>query len=412
MEIIISPRFARLATTAVVFVVPIAGSAQTSKPPLPYESLRTFAEVLGAAVSSSVKEVGPDKLIEYAIRGMLQGLDPNSDYLDKEAFSDLQFGPGGAQNNASVGVELGLAGVEGDIQIVSTIEETPASRAGLLPGDIIDRIDSTDLKGMALSKAVKLLYGKPSTDVILTIRRRGEARPREIKLAREIIRLTPVVSSLAGMDIGYVRIRRFNEATLDNFAKQIGVLYKENRRPLRGLVVDLRGNPGGILGLSVGLASAFLPENTTIVRTEGRTEDAKRTFRATSRDYLRTGQSDFRKLLPPQAASVPVVLLINRGTAGGSEVVAAALRDHRRATLIGERSSGRGSVQTILPLGNGTGIKLTTATMITPNGQPIESQGVAPDEVLEQQIVASEYASQSDRAFQRALEILRQKTIS
>jgi carboxyl-terminal processing protease len=403
MKIHLLPKFAKAVATTVLLATTVTGFAQTPKPRLPVDSLRAFAEVLGAATSSYVKEVDPNKLIGYAIRGMLQGLDANSDYLDKEAFSDLQAV---SPDDAGVGIELG---VRAAVEIVSPIDGAPASRAGVRSGDIVEKINDVNLNGKGLPEAVKLLRGRPGTEVVLTIRSQSDSKSREIGLVREIVRVPSVVSKLAETNIGYVRVTRLQVATLDNFAKQTSGLYEENKRPLRGLILDLRSNPGGILRAAVGLASAFLPENATVLSTDGRVDDAKRTFRARSDDYLRSGQQDFRRLLPPQFASVPVAVLIDRGTAAGSEVVAAALKAHKRAVLIGERSFGKGSVQTILPLGNNGAIKLTTAFMFTPGGQAIDANGVTPDEILSQEISRDQYASESDQVYQRALEILRKR---
>ena len=345
--------------------------------PLPVDELRAFAEVFGAIKSNYVEPVEDKKLITEAISGMLTGLDPHSAYLDQDAFKELQVGTQG--EFGGLGIEVGME--EGFVKVVSPIEDTPAFRAGLKPGDFIIKIDDAAVKGMSLNDAVKRMRGKPKTSIRLTIMRKGEAKPFEVTLIRDVIRVQSVKSKMIEPGYGWVRISQFQEHTGENLVKHIEGLYKSG--PLKGLILDLRNDPGGLLNGAVGISSAFLPPRAAVVSTDGRTEDAKRKFIAAPEDYLRGNRDDYLKNLPVAIKTVPMVVLINGGSASASEIVAGALQDHKRATLIGTQTFGKGSVQTILPLGNNTAIKLTTARYYTPSGRSIQAKGITPDIVVE-----------------------------
>jgi len=345
--------------------------------PLPVDELRAFAEVFGAIKSSYVEPVEDKKLITEAISGMLTGLDPHSAYLDQDAFRELQVGTQG--EFGGLGIEVGME--EGFVKVVSPIEDTPAFRAGLKPGDFIIKIDDTSVKGMTLNDAVKRMRGKPKTSIRLTIMRKGEARPFEVTLTRDVIRVQSVKSKLIEPGYGWIRVAQFQEHTGENLAKHIESLYKNG--PLKGLILDLRNDPGGLLNGAVGISSAFLAPRALVVSTDGRTEDAKRKFIAAPEDYLRGSREDYLKGLPAAIKTVPMVVLVNAGSASASEIVAGALQDHKRATLIGTATFGKGSVQTILPLGNNTAIKLTTARYYTPSGRSIQAKGIVPDVIVE-----------------------------
>jgi len=350
---------------------------EAAKFPLPVDELRAFAEVFGAIKSSYVEPVEDKKLITEAISGMLTGLDPHSAYLDQDAFRELQVGTQG--EFGGLGIEVGME--EGFVKVVSPIEDTPAFRAGLKPGDFIIKIDDTSVKGMNLTEAVKRMRGKPRTSIRLTILRKGEPRPFEVTLIRDIIRVQSVKSKLIEPGYGWVRVSQFQEHTGENLAKHIEGLYRSG--PLKGLVLDLRNDPGGLLNGAVGIASAFLQPQMLVVRTDGRTEDAKRKFIAAPEDYLRGSRKDYLRDLPAALKTVPMVVLVNGGSASASEIVAGALQDHKRATIMGTATFGKGSVQTILPLGNNTAIKLTTARYYTPSGRSIQAKGITPDIVVE-----------------------------
>jgi carboxyl-terminal processing protease len=345
--------------------------------PLPVDELRAFAEVFGAIKANYVEPVEDKKLITEAISGMLTGLDPHSAYLDQDAFKELQVGTQG--EFGGLGIEVGME--EGFVKVVSPIEDTPAFRAGLKPGDFIIKIDDASVKGMTLNDAVKRMRGKPRTSIRLTIMRKGEAKPFEVTLIRDVIRVQSVKSKLIEPGYGWIRVSQFQEHTGENLVKHLEGLYKNG--PLKGLILDLRNDPGGLLNGAVGISSAFLPPRAAVVSTDGRTEDAKRKFIAAPEDYLRGNRDDYLKNLPAAVKTVPMVVLVNGGSASASEIVAGALQDHKRATLIGTPTFGKGSVQTILPLGNNTAIKLTTARYYTPSGRSIQAKGIIPDIVVE-----------------------------
>ena len=345
--------------------------------PLPVDELRAFAEVFGAIKNGYVEPVEDKKLITEAINGMLTGLDPHSAYLDQDAFRELQVGTQG--EFGGLGIEVGME--DGFVKIVSPIEDTPAYRAGLKPGDLIIKLDDTPVKGMSLNDAVKRMRGKPKTSIRLTIVRKSEQKPFEVTLQRDVIRVQSVKSKLTEPGYVWVRVAQFQEHTGENLVKHLDSLYKQG--PIKGLVLDLRNDPGGLLNGAVGIAAAFLPPKTPVVSTDGRTEDAKRKFVASPEDYLRGNKEDYLKGLPAGAKSVPMVVLVNGGSASASEIVAGALQDHKRATVIGTQTFGKGSVQTILPLGNSTAIKLTTARYYTPSGRSIQAKGITPDITVE-----------------------------
>jgi carboxyl-terminal processing protease len=347
---------------------------RAARSPLPIEELRAFTEVFGAIKANYVEPVEDKKLITEAINGMLTGLDPHSAYLDQEAFKELQVGTQG--QFGGLGIEVGME--DGFVKVISPIEDTPAFRAGIKPGDLIIKLDDTPVKGMSLNDAVKRMRGKPNTNITLTISRKGEAAPVVVTLTRAVIRVQSVKSKVIEPGYGWVRVSQFQEATPEHLVKHLDALFKQGS--LKGLVLDLRNDPGGLLHGAVAISAAFLPQKTLVVSTDGRTEDAKKKFYASPEDYARGGRGeDVLKGLPAQARTVPMVVLVNGGSASASEIVAGALQDHKRATVIGTQSFGKGSVQTIMPLGNNTAIKLTTARYFTPGGRSIQALGIKPD---------------------------------
>ena len=345
---------------------------------LPIEELRTFAEVFSAIKQGYVEPVEDKKLITHAISGMLSNLDPHSAYLDADAYKDLQAGTQG--EFGGLGIEVGME--DGLVKVISPIEDTPADRAGIKSGDLIFKLDDTLVKGLTLSDAVKRMRGKPKTQIKLSILRKGEAKPLEITLTREIIKVQSVKSKLVEEGYGYLRVTSFQENTAASVVKHLGDLYKPG--PLKGLVLDLRNDPGGLLHAAIGVSAAFLQPKTLVTSTDGRTPDAKHLFHAAPEDYLRGSREDFLKALPPEARQVSMVVLINAGSASASEIVAGALQDHKRAVVMGTTSFGKGSVQTVLPLPNNTAIKLTTARYFTPSGRSIQAKGIVPDIVVEE----------------------------
>ncbi|MFN7085099.1 MAG: S41 family peptidase [Burkholderiales bacterium] len=348
--------------------------------PLPIEELRTFTEVFGRVKNDYVEPVEDKKLITEAINGMLTGLDPHSAYLDQEAFKELQVGTQG--EFGGLGIEVGME--DGFVKVVSPIDDSPAARAGLKPGDLVVKLDETSVKGMTLNDAVKRMRGRPNTQITLTIVRKGEPKPIVVTLTRAVIKIQSVKSKLLEPGYAYFRVSQFQEHTGETLAKAIDALFRQNQGRMKGIVLDLRNDPGGLLNGAVAVSAAFLPHNALVVYTDGRTEDSKMRLHATPENYLRgRAQEDYIRKLPPESRTVPMVVLVNGGSASASEIVAGALQDHKRAVVMGQQTFGKGSVQTILPLGNNTAIKLTTARYFTPNGRSIQAKGITPDIVLD-----------------------------
>lgn len=353
---------------------------ETAPTPLPIEELHEFSEVFGRIKSDYVEPVSDKKLITDAIAGMLNGLDPHSAYLDADAFKELQVGTHG--EFGGLGIEVGME--DGLVKVVSPIEDTPAYQAGIKTGDLIIKIDDTLIKGMSLNDAVKRMRGKPGSKIVLTIIRKNVPKPLEITLVRAVIKVQSVKSKLLESGYGYVRITQFQEQSGENLAAALENLTKKNKGQLKGLVLDLRNDPGGLLTAAVGVSSAFLAKDDLIVYTEGRTEDAKMHLTANPENYLRgSGSADYLKGLPEYFKTVPLIVLVNGGSASASEIVAGALQDHKRAVIMGTQTFGKASVQTVLPLGNNTAIKLTTARYYTPSGRSIQAKGITPDIVVE-----------------------------
>jgi len=346
--------------------------------PLPIEELRTFSEVFGRIKSDYVEPVSDQKLINEAINGMLSGLDPHSAYLDADAFKELQVGTQG--EFGGLGIEVGME--DGLVKVVSPIEDTPAHQAGVKSGDLIIKLDDTLVKGMSLNDAVKRMRGKPGSKITLTIARKDQPKPLIITIVRAVIKVQSVKSKMAEPGYGFVRVTQFQEHTGENLATALSTLVKQNNGPLKGLVLDLRNDPGGLLTGAVAVSAAFLNQDALVVYTEGRTEDAQMRLTASPQNYLRSG-SDYLKSIPASIKSTPLVVLVNGGSASASEIVAGALQDHKRAVIMGTQTFGKGSVQTVLPLGSNAAIKLTTARYYTPGGRSIQAKGIVPDIIVE-----------------------------
>ena len=326
---------------------------------LPLDELRAFTGVLDAVKQDYVEPVQDKALLENAIRGMLSNLDPHSAFLDAEAFQDLQIGTSG--EFGGLGIEVSQE--DGFLKVIAPIDDTPAQRAGIRAGDLIIRLDDVSVKGMPLADAIQRMRGKPNTAITLTLVREGARKPLKIKLIREVIQVRSVKGRLLEPGFGYLRITQFQSKTDQNLRQALQEIEQQNKGPLRGVVLDLRNNPGGVLNGAVDVADEFL-DNGAIVQTKGRGNGSDQSFKATPGDLLK---------------GAPLVVLVNSGSASASEIVAGALQDHRRALILGERTFGKGSVQTILPLGNGTAVKLTTARYYTPNGRSIQAEGIEPD---------------------------------
>lgn len=324
---------------------------------IPFEDLQAFTEVLSRIKSDYVEGVDDKSLIEDAIRGMLNGLDPHSAYLNVSEFADLKIGTTG--QFGGLGIEVSME--NGFVKVISPIDDTPAARAGVQAGDLIIKLDDKQVKGMTLNEAVKIMRGKPNTDIRLTIVRQNEPKSLVITITREIIRVKSVKNRMLEPGYGYVRITNFQSRTATDLLKAISDLQKE--ATLEGLILDLRNNPGGVLTGAVKVSDAFINDG-LIVYTEGRIDDSSHRYPATPGDSLN---------------GAPMVVLINGGSASASEIVAGALQDHNRAIIMGTKSFGKGSVQTIQELRNGSAVKLTTARYFTPNGRSIQARGIVPD---------------------------------
>jgi len=330
---------------------------------LPYEELKVFSEVFDRIKSDVVEEVDDKQLLEDAIQGMLSGLDPHSTYLDPESFKEVRIGTSG--EFGGLGIEVTME--NGFVKVVAPIDDTPAQRAGLQPGDLITRLDDKPVKGMSLSEAVEHMRGKPETDIKLTVIREGEAKPLEVTITRAVIKITSVKSRMLEEGYAYVRITQFQSGTADSLRRKLGDLKEQSGGGLKGLILDLRNNPGGVLDGAVAVSDTFLKEG-LIVSTKGRVENSRFTFNAKPSDYM---------------DGAPMVVLVNGGSASASEIVAGALQDHKRAVVMGTQTFGKGSVQTILPMDNGAALKLTTARYYTPDDRSIQAAGIKPDVVVE-----------------------------
>lgn len=336
---------------------------QENLQPLPLEELRVFSEIFGKVKTDYVEEVQDRQLLRDAIEGMLSGLDPHSAYLDPEAFKEVRIGTEG--EFGGLGIEVTME--NGFVKVVAPIDDTPAFHAGLKAGDLIIRLDDTPVKGMTLNDAVTMMRGKPGTKVKLTVVREGLSKPREFIVTRDVIKITSVKHRQLEAGYGYIRITQFQAGTAEGLRSALTELKKEHGGSLDGLVLDLRNNPGGVLNAAVAVSDTFLRDG-VIVYTKGRVEDSALRFTATPTDYL---------------DGAPMVVLVNGGSASASEIVAGALQDHRRAVIMGTKTFGKGSVQTILPMENGAALKITTARYYTPKDRSIQATGIEPDVTVE-----------------------------
>ena len=353
--------------------------ARGAMTPLPLEEIQQLSAVFGLVKTDYVEPVDDKKLITDAISGMVSSLDPHSQYFDKKSFKEFREGTSGR----FVGVGIEITQEDGLIKVVSPIEGSPAFRAGLKTNDLITKIDDTAVKGLALNDAVKRMRGEPSTKVTLTIFRKDENRTFPVTITREEIKTQSVKGKVIEPGYAWIRLSQFQERTVDDFVRKVEEVYKQEPN-LKGLVLDLRNDPGGLLDAAVAISAAFLPENVTVVTTNGQLADSKATYKASPDYYQRRGGGDPLKRLPAALKSVPLVVLVNEGSASASEIVAGALQDHKRATIMGSQTFGKGSVQTVRPLGPDTGIKLTTARYYTPSGKSIQAKGIVPDVMIDE----------------------------
>jgi len=357
----------------------ITAVARSAFGPLPVEELQQLAAVFDRVKAEYVEPVDEKKLISDAISGMVSGLDPHSQYLDKKTFKEFRENTGG--RFVGIGIEMTME--DGLVKVVSPIEGSPAFRAGLKTGDLITRIDDTPVKGLSVDQAVKRMRGEPATKVQLQVFRKEENRSFPVTIVREEIRMQSVRARMVEPGYGWVRVSQFQDRTVEDFVKKVEDLYKQDPN-LKGLVLDLRNDPGGLLDASIALSAAFLPDNVMVVSTNGQMAESRMSFRATPADYARRGGVDPLKRLPAALKKVPLVVLVNEGSASASEIVAGALQDHKRATIMGAQTFGKGSVQTIRPLPGDTALKITTARYYTPAGKSIQAKGITPDVFLDE----------------------------
>ena len=355
-----------------------AFAEKTSPPQLPLDELRTFAEIFGKIKSDYVEPVEDKKLLTEALNGMLSGLDPHSSYLDADGYKDITQATQG--EFGGLGIDVGME--DGLVKVIAPIEDTPAFKAGIKAGDLISKIDETPMRGLSLNDAVKRMRGKPNTSIVLTILRKSEIKPLVFNIVRAVIKTQSVKSKLVEPDYAYVRVTQFQEHSGEDLVKALKTMRDTNKGPFKGIVLDLRNNPGGLVNTAVGIAGTFLPKDDLVVYTEGRAADAKMHLTVSPENYAR-GTNDYLKDLPEDLRTTRMVVLINNGSASASEIVAGALQDHKRAIIVGTQSFGKGSVQTILPMNNGAAIKLTTARYFTPNGRSIQATGIVPDIIVE-----------------------------
>jgi len=353
----------------------LANKTSTTSTGLPLNELRNFSDIFARVKTGYVEDVDDKTLLENAIRGMLTGLDPHSTYLNEDEYKELKIGTTG--KFGGLGIQVGME--DGFVKVISPIDDTPAFRAGIESGDLIIRLDDKSVKGMTLNDAVKVMRGDPGTDIKLTVIRQGEDKPLIITVTRDIISVKSIKSRILEPGFGYVRITNFQSKTPRDMLAAISDLKKESDVSLKGLVLDLRNNPGGVLSAAADVSDAFINEG-KLVYTEGRIENSHFEFNAKPGDVM---------------DGAPLVVLINGGSASASEIVAGALQDHHRAIIMGSKSFGKGSVQTIQELRSGGAVKITTARYFTPAGRSIQGEGITPDIALQHYDIKSSKADNS-----------------
>ena len=346
------------------FYVNYNKDVHAAKTSLPLNQLQAFSEVYLKIKQNYVQDISDKEIFDNAIKGMLEGLDPHSTFLNEKDFKDLQIGTKG--EFGGLGIEITMEG--GYVKVITPIDDTPAFKAGIEAGDLIIEIDNKSVQGMSLGEAVDLMRGKIGTSIFLTIAREGENSPIEVKIIRDKIKVKSVKYEIIDDSYGYIRISSFQSKTGNNLKKAIKELKVKSKNNIKGYVVDMRNNPGGVLGAAVDVSDAFIKGKKKIVFTKGRTEDAMYEFVSNNTDL---------------ADGKPIVVLINGGSASASEIVAGALQDHKRAIIMGTQSFGKGSVQTILPITSKTAVKITTARYYTPKGRSIQAKGITPDIIVE-----------------------------
>ena len=357
----------------------LQATARNGVSQLPLEELQQLAAVFGMVKTDYVEPVDEKKLIGDAISGMVAGLDPHSQYFDKKNYKEFRE----ATTGRFIGIGIEMAMEEGLVKVVTPIEGSPAFRAGMKSGDLITKIDDTLVKGLSVDQAVKRMRGEPNTKVVLTVFRKSESRSFPVTIVREEIRTQSVRSKVIEPGYAWLRVSQFQDRTVDDFARKLEEIYKQEPK-LKGLVLDLRNDPGGLLEGAVAISAAFLPGDALVVSTNGQLADSKQTFKASASDYMRRGGNDPLRRLPDAIKNVPLIVLVNEGSASASEIVAGALQDHKRATIMGAQTFGKGSVQTVRQLSPETALKITTARYYTPSGASIQAKGIVPDVMLDE----------------------------
>ena len=364
--------------------------ARSAMAPLPLEELQQLAAVFSMVKSDYVEAVDDKKLISDAIAGMVSSLDPHSQYFDKKSYKEFREGTAGR----FVGVGIEITQEDGLVKVVSPIEGSPADRGGIKSGDLITKVDDTAVRGLSLNEAVKRMRGEPRTKVVLTIFRKSENRTFPVTIVREEIKVVSVKGKPIEPGYGWVRLTQFQERTVEDMVKKLEDIYNQDPQ-LKGLVLDLRNDPGGLLDAAVAVSAVFLPDDVTVVSTNGQLEESKFVYKASPQFYLRRGADPVRRLTETTKGifkKIPLVVLVNEGSASASEIVAGALQDHKRATVMGSQTFGKGSVQTVRQLGPDTALKITTARYYTPSGRSIQAKGIMPDVLIDDTLEGSPYA--------------------
>jgi carboxyl-terminal processing protease len=376
------------AVAGVLATMQLQATARNGVSQLPLEELQQLAAVFGMVKTDYVEPVDEKKLISDAIGGMVAGLDPHSQYFDKKSFREFRESTTG--RFVGIGIEMGME--DGLVKVVSPIEGSPAFRAGMKSGDLITKIDDTLVKGLTVDQAVKRMRGEPNTKVVLMVFRKSESRSFPVTIVREEIRVQSVRSRVIEPGYAWLRVSQFQDRTVEDFSRKLEEIYKQEPN-LKGLVLDLRNDPGGLLEGAVAISAAFLPSDVVVVSTNGQIADSKQTFKASPEYYQRRGGADPLRKVPDAAKKVPLIVLVNEGSASASEIVAGALQDHKRATIMGMQTFGKGSVQTVRQLSPETALKITTARYYTPSGASIQAKGIVPDVMIDESAEGNLFAA-------------------
>lgn len=371
----------RFFVTLLFFAACQSSQATEENYQIPPKVLRKFAEVYSAVKSQYVDAVDDEKFLKDAVTAAVAGLDPHSNYLDLEGLKDFGIATGG--EFGGVGIEVNQE--KDELRVVSPIEDTPAYKAGMKTGDIITEIDNSPVKGVPLGEAIKKIRGRSGSFVELTVLRKGESSPLNFKLVRSIIKNPSVKYKLTNLEYPYLRVTQFQEHTGEDLAKALVDIDQKTDGHLKGLILDLRNNPGGMVTSSVAVASAFIKKDKLVVYSDGKTPDSKMRLFANPKNYVGPNPSDdYMNIVPQKYKDIPLVVLINGGSASASEIVAGAIQDQKRGKIIGTQSFGKGTIQTLLPLSDGSAVKITVARYFTPSGRSIQAKGITPDVLVEE----------------------------